>query len=103
MFGNAAKPAFGGFAATTGATGGGLFGTSGAATGTGAFNAPAGGSTGAIGFGGADTSVLPMNGTAATPYTVTQEKEANSPMMNHFQAISFMPAYKNWSLEVGFS
>jgi nuclear pore complex protein Nup98-Nup96 len=97
MFG-AAKPA-GAFGAptTTGATGGGMFGTAAPATTPGAFGAPATTGTNPA-FGGTDQ--LPINGTATTPYTVTQEKEANSSAVNHFQTICFMPAYKNWSLEV---
>lgn len=94
MFG-AQKPAFGA-PPTTGATGGGLFGTAAPTTTTPAFGATG---TGQIGFGGTDTLQPPLNGTATTPYTTTQEKELNSSVTNHFQTISFMPAYKNWSLE----
>lgn len=97
MFGP--KPAFGAPGATTAGTGG-LFGSGGAASGAGAFGTPSAAPGSAIGFGGAAGTTLPMQGTATVPYVAFSEKEGNSTTMNYYQTIAFMPAYKNWSLEV---
>jgi nuclear pore complex protein Nup98-Nup96 len=93
LFGS--KPAFGAATTTAGATGG-LFGTANTGT-TGAFGNTA--NTG-VGF-GAGNAQAPLTGTANPPYVPFQEKEAQG-ATNHFQTIAFMPAYKNWSLEVFF-
>ncbi|KAF8473419.1 nuclear protein 96-domain-containing protein [Kalaharituber pfeilii] len=82
------KP-FGSTTTTAGSTGG-LFSTAGPTTG--GFGT---GST--IGFGGA-TSV-PISGTSNPVFTPTQEKDPAGTSMNHFQTISFMPAYQKFSLE----
>jgi nuclear pore complex protein Nup98-Nup96 len=95
MFG-ASKPAFGA-AATSAPASGGLFGTAGTSSGTSGFGS---GSTGGIGFGGTAATQLPLQGTATTPYAPFSEKEPSSTTMSHYQVISFMPAYKNFSLEV---
>lgn len=85
-----AKPTFGAPATSSGTTGG-LFGT--ANSGTTAF-----GNAANTGF-GAGNSQTPLTGTANPPYQAFQEKEGQGGT-NHFQTIAFMPAYKNWSLEV---
>lgn len=98
LFGS--KPAFGA-ATTTPATGGGLFGSSSGTTGAfGSTNTATTGATGGIGFGG--STQLPMQGTATVAYQPYTEKEGTTAMTNHFQTITFMPAYKNFSLEVSF-
>ena len=40
-------------------------------------------------------------GTGNTPFTAFTEKEATGGVTNHFQSISFMQPYKNFSFEVG--
>ena len=92
LFG-AQKPAFGG-------GGNGLFGSS---------------TTPNTGFGlnnSQQTSAFPISsalggnsaecqGTGNTPFTAFTEKEATGGATNHFQSISFMQPYKNFSFEVG--
>lgn len=81
-------------AATTGAgTTGGIFGTAGTTnTGFGTGNQ--------IGFGGAAGTEVPVTGTSNPVFAATQEKDPASSSTNHFQTISFMPAYQKFSLEV---
>ena len=93
--GGANKPAFG--AGTT--TGGGLFGGSGSTGG--GFGQPQ--NTNA--FGGATGSALgpgvpESQGTGSTPFQATTEKEGTGSQTNHFQSISCMLPYKNYSTEV---
>lgn len=94
IFGN--KPGFGG-ATTSAGTSGTLFGTAGATSTTafGAQNNVIGG-----GFGAATTSQAPITGTTNPPFTPFQEKDPASSTTNHFQTITFMPAYQKFSLEV---
>lgn len=94
MFGStASKPAFG-----NGSTGGGLFGS----TNTGGFGSTNNQQT--SGF-GASTALNQNNavceGTGSTPFSAYTEKEGTGAMTNHFQSISFMAPYKNFSFEVG--
>ena len=94
LFGAANKPAFGG---TQGTSGGGLFG-SGSGFGsqsnqaTSAFGAPL---SSALGPNSAE-----CQGTGSTPFQAFTEKEGTGTQMNHFQSISFMGPYKNFSFEV---
>ncbi|EEB08164.1 nucleoporin Nup189 [Schizosaccharomyces japonicus yFS275] len=71
-------------------TGGGLFGNSSATT-------PAFGNTG--GFNSTNAAGAVTTGTMNPSYSVTSEKDPQSNGMNHFQCISCMPAYRNYSLE----
>ena len=89
LFGSTAKPA-----STFGSnTGGSLFGgsTFGGST---AVN-----SATSTGFGGGNAPIGECQGTAQPAYSVTQEKEANSSIMNNFQSITHIPAYQKWSFE----
>ncbi|EXJ95256.1 hypothetical protein A1O1_00376 [Capronia coronata CBS 617.96] len=93
-FGNASanKPAFGSAANTTP-----LFGQGGSGT-TGAF-----GTSSAFGSAGAGTAlssqpVPPPEGTAATPFAPTLEKDAAGQSSN-YQSINFMPPYQKYSFE----
>ena len=96
MFGQSTqKPAFGG-----GSTGGGLFGSGNSGGGFGQTNNQA---TGA--FGVPVSSALSQNstecqGSGSTPFSAFTEKEPNGTTTNHFQSISFMQPYKNFSFEV---
>ena len=90
LFGSQPKPAFGGNAG-----GGGLFGGGN----TSGFGSTTNQPTNAFGA----SSALSQNnavceGTGSTPFTVVPEKDGN--MNNHYQSISFMAPYKNFSLEV---
>ncbi|KAK9466184.1 nuclear protein 96-domain-containing protein [Lipomyces arxii] len=79
LFGaNAAKPAFGGFGATS---------------------SPA--SSTATGFGGGFAASIGSTnqGTAAVPFAPVKEKEASSNVTNNFQSITYMPAYLKYSFE----
>jgi nuclear pore complex protein Nup98-Nup96 len=98
MFGS--SPAFGAAATTTTPATGGMFGSAGANTGTNAF----GGSQTAGAFGAvANSTTPPMNGTATVAYTPFEEKEGTTNVVNRYQSIGFMPAYKNWSHEVAYT
>ncbi|RPA82684.1 hypothetical protein BJ508DRAFT_305288 [Ascobolus immersus RN42] len=91
MFG---KPAFGGTATSTGTTGGGLFGTAGGSTGFGT-------NTGTTGFGAAAANAgpVPATGTATPEFSAFQEKDPAGSVVNHYQNITFMPAYQKASQE----
>lgn len=97
LFGSAPKPAFGGANPS-----GGLFGNTGGGFGstnnqqqTSAFNAPI---SSALGMNSAE-----CQGTGSTPFSAYTEKEGTSNTTNHFQSISFMAPYKNFSFEVSIS
>ncbi|KAF6240559.1 hypothetical protein HO173_001228 [Letharia columbiana] len=95
LFGSTQKPAFGG-----GNTGGGLFGTGNAGGGFGSTNNQQ--QTGA--FGAPISSALGTNnaecqGTGSTPFSAYTEKEGTGNTNNHFQSVSFMQPYKNFSFE----
>ena len=97
LFGAAAKPAFG---ASNNTTGSGLFGAS---TSGGGFGSTTSQNTGL--FGQSNSTALGANvgecqGTGSTPFTPFTEKEGTGAMTNHFQSISFMAPYKNFSAEV---
>ncbi|KAK4692376.1 nuclear pore complex protein Nup98-Nup96, partial [Lecanoromycetidae sp. Uapishka_2] len=93
LFGSTAKPAFGGST-----TGGGLFGGGNTQnTGFGATNNQSTGPFGNPTIGGANSTEC--QGTGSTPFTAYQEKEGNANMTNHYQSISFMGPYKNYSFE----
>ena len=95
LFGSTPKPAFGG-----GNTAGGLFGSGNTGGGFGstnnqqasAFNAPI---SSALGMNNAE-----CQGTGSTPFSAYTEKEGTGNTTNHFQSISFMAPYKNFSFEV---
>ncbi len=94
MFGAPNKPAFGG---TQGSSGGSLFGG-----GTGFGSQP---NQPTSAFGAPISSALGPNsaecqGTGSTPFQATTEKEGTTSGINHFQSISFMQPYKNFSFEV---
>lgn len=96
LFGGGNKPAFG----SQPATGGSLFG------GPNAFGSSTNQTT--TPFGGAPlSSALGSNntecqGTGSTPFQAFTEKEgATGNQTNHFQSITFMQPYKNFSFEVG--
>ena len=111
---------FGGFGNTTNnnnASGGGLFGAPKPAFGNGNTGGLFGGSnTSNTGFGATNnqqtsafgapiSSALGNNnaecqGTGSTPFQAFTEKDGTSSMSNHFQSISFMAPYKNFSFEV---
>lgn len=96
LFGTTSKPAFG-----SSNTGGSLFG--GGNTQNTGFGANNNQQTGA--FGAPISSALGVNnaecqGTGNTPFTAYTEKEGTGAMTNHFQSISFMQPYKNFSFEV---
>lgn len=94
LFGSTPKPAFG-----SSTNGGGLFG--GGNTQTTGFGAANNQQTGPFGnpmIGGANNAEC--QGTNSTPFTAFQDKEGNGSMTNHYQSISFMQPYKNFSFEV---
>ncbi|KAF2220396.1 nuclear protein 96-domain-containing protein [Elsinoe ampelina] len=89
------KPAFGG---TSNTTGGGLFGGGNTNTGTSAF----GQSTGGFGAstGGFGQQAQPVNqGTAAVPFSAHTEKDTATSANSHYQSITFMQPYQNFSFE----
>jgi nuclear pore complex protein Nup98-Nup96 len=99
LFGAASKPSFGASTNTGGSGGGGLFGAS---TG-GGFGSTSNQSTAL--FNQPNSTALGGNigecqGTGSTPFTAFTEKEGTSSIVNHFQSISFMAPYKNFSAEV---
>ena len=114
-----ASGGFGGFGNTSNnnnASGGGLFGASKPAFGSGtAGGLFGGGNTQNNGFGSTNnqqtsafgapvSSALGNNnaecqGTGSTPFQALTEKEGASSTSNHFQSISFMAPYKNFSFE----
>ncbi|KAG8531067.1 uncharacterized protein KY384_004424 [Bacidia gigantensis] len=83
------KPAFGG-----GSTGGGLFGSPN--TGFGTTNNQSTGAFGSAPFGQGNAT---CEGTGSTPFSAYTEKEGTSNITNHYQSVSFMAPYKNWSFE----
>ncbi|PNS16588.1 hypothetical protein CAC42_88 [Sphaceloma murrayae] len=89
------KPAFG---ATTNTTGGGLFGGGGTAS-TGGF----GQTTSAFGSGttgfGQQSQPAVNQGTAAVPFTAHTEKDAGANTNSHYQSITFLQPYQNFSFE----
>lgn len=91
LFGSQNKPAFGS-TATSGTTGGGMFGTAG--TTGGAF-----GSTGSA-FGSAAGAAVPATGTTNPPFSAFIEKDPTGNLTNHFQTITFQGPYQKASLEV---
>ena len=91
LFGSTQKPAFGG---TTSGTG--LFNNASSNTGFGSTNNQTPGTFGSP-F-GQNNAVC--EGTGSTPFSAFTEKEGTSSVTNHFQSISFMQPYKNWSFEV---
>ncbi|KAF3916867.1 hypothetical protein ABW20_dc0110138 [Dactylellina cionopaga] len=100
LFGS--KPTGTGFggAGTTTSTGAGIFGSS--TTGTAGTAGGFGNTQTAGGFGGntANTDLqTPAQGTGTSPFIPFTEKDAASPMTNHFQTISFTAPYTKWSLE----
>ena len=105
---------FGGFGNTNNNTsGGGLFGAQKPAFGGGGLFGSS--TTPNTGFGlnnNQQTSAFPISsalgsnnaecqGTGTTPFTAYTEKEGTGGLTNHFQSISFMGPYKNFSFEVG--
>ncbi|KAI4104303.1 MAG: hypothetical protein LQ339_003922 [Xanthoria mediterranea] len=96
LFGGASKPAFG---AQQPSTGGSLFG--GGSNGFGSNNQTAG----AFGAAAPSSTALATNvaecqGTGSTPFQAFSEKETPSgTQTNHFQSITFMQPYKNYSFE----
>ena len=95
LFGSAQKPAFG-----SGNTGGGLFGSGNTGGGFGSTN-----NQQTSAFGAPISSALGANnaecqGTGSTPFSAYTEKEGTGNTNNHFQSISFMAPYKNFSFEV---
>ncbi len=107
---------FGGFGSTNNNTsGGGLFGAQKPAFGGGGglFGNSTTPNTGFSLNNNQQTSAFPISsalggnnaecqGTGNTPFTAFTEKEATGGVTNHFQSISFMQPYKNFSFEVGF-
>ena len=75
----------------SGNTGGG-FGSTNNQQQTGAFGAPI--SSALV------TSNTECQGTGSTPFSAYTEKEGTSTTNNHFQSVSFMAPYKNFSFEV---
>lgn len=105
---------FGGFGNTNNNTsGGGLFGAQKPAFGGGGlFGSSTTPNTGFSLNNNQQTSAFPISsalggnnaecqGTGNTPFTAFTEKEATGGVTNHFQSISFMQPYKNFSFEVG--
>ena len=93
LFGSTPKPAFGGSGTTTGS---GLFGSTNNNTGFGSTNNQ---STGSFGSPFGQNNAV-CEGTGSTPFSAVTEKEGSSNVTNHFQSVSCMPPYKNWSFEV---
>ena len=96
LFGSASKPAFGAN------TGGGLFGGGGNTAGgfgsSNTQNTSAFGTSSALG-----QNVGECQGTGSAPFQPFTEKEGGTGnQTNHFQSISFMAPYKNFSFEVSF-
>ena len=93
LFGASNKPAFGGTQPSGGSLfgGGSGFGSQTNQT-TSAFSAPL---SSALGSNSAE-----CQGTGSTPFQAYTEKEGTGSQMNHFQSISFMQPYKNFSFEV---
>ena len=89
LFGSQQKPAFG----SAGSTGGGLFGQANQNTTT----SPFGGST--FGQSLSNQNPVPVTGTSQPPFEPFLEKDPTTNSTNHFQTISFLPAYRNASLE----
>ncbi|KAF4554951.1 Nucleoporin NUP145-like protein [Elsinoe fawcettii] len=90
------KPAFGGTATTTG---GGLFGSGNNNTGTGAFGQSTGGfGASTTGFGQQQAQPV-NNGTAAVPFAAHTEKDTATSANSHYQSITFMQPYQNFSFE----
>lgn len=81
----------------SGSTGGGLFGTSNTGGGFGQTNNQP---TNAFGAPALGQNNAECQGTASTPFQAYTEKEGTGAMTNHFQSISFMQPYKNFSFEV---
>ena len=105
---------FGGFGNTNNNTsGGGLFGAQKPAFGGGSlFGSSTTPNTGFSLNSNQQSSAFPISsalggnnaecqGTGNTPFTAFTEKEATGGVTNHFQSISFMQPYKNFSFEVG--
>ncbi|KAI1608049.1 nuclear protein 96-domain-containing protein [Exophiala viscosa] len=91
-FGNAAnKPAFGSTDTSTP-----LFGQGGSGT-TGGFGSSTFGAAG-TGTALSNQPVPPSDGTAATPFTATLEKDASG-QSNNYQSINFMAPYQKYSFE----
>ena len=97
LFGSAPKPAFG---ATNTGTGGGLFGSGGTGGGFGSTNNQSAGAFGQPNSTALGANVGECQGSGSTPFTAFTEKEGTGAMTNHFQSISFMAPYKNFSFEV---
>lgn len=96
LFGGANKPAFGtgnasGGSLFGGGSGGNAFGTSNNQP-TSVFGAPLSSALGA--------NTAESQGTGSTPFQHYTEKESGTNVANHFQSISFMQPYKNYSFEV---
>ena len=97
LFGGASKPAFG----SANTSGGSIFG---GGSGGNAFGSSNNQPT--TGFGGAPISsalggnLAECQGTGSTPFQAYTEKESGNNTTNHFQSISFMQPYKNYSFEV---
>ncbi|KZS91868.1 hypothetical protein SISNIDRAFT_429815 [Sistotremastrum niveocremeum HHB9708] len=99
-FGNTAtQPTAFGSTPAANTTGGSVFGANTGNTGFGAFGSkPAGSVFGAVAA--APTGGLaPNNGTASPPWSQTSERDEAGGVMTHFQSISRMPAYKDYSFE----
>lgn len=75
----------------SGNTGGGGFGSTNNQQQTGAFGAPISSALG--------TSNAECQGTGSTPFSAYTEKEGTGSTNNHFQSVSFMLPYKNFSFE----
>lgn len=75
----------------TGNAGGG-FGSTNNQQQTGAFGAPISSALG--------TNNAECQGTGSTPFSAYTEKEGTGNTNNHFQSVSFMQPYKNFSFEV---
>lgn len=95
LFGGASKPSFGG-----NTTGTGLFGSSSTGTGFGAANQQPASVFGAPTSSALSSTTQESQGTGSTPFSAYVEKETGMNTSNHFQSISFMQPYKNFSFEV---
>ncbi|KAL8665878.1 MAG: hypothetical protein Q9168_007607 [Polycauliona sp. 1 TL-2023] len=97
LFGGTSKPAFG---AQQPSTGGSLFGG-----GSNAFGSSNAQTTGAFGAAGPSSTALASNvaecqGTGSTPFQAFSEKDTpTGAQTNHFQSITFMQPYKNYTFE----